>query len=115
MEIITKTQIKEKDVKVILDEIDDWYGVKISKNVLKRVLTKNVRLLKDLGEYGDIEYGLDTVTREDIINAISIDLIREEWPTGATKKRETEAFFKNFKRKAEVTNGYRVAKDWGHE
>ena len=102
---ITKTvKIKDKDVKDILDEIDDWYGVRVTPSILKKILNKNKRLLGDISEYES--YGLDTALREDIVNALALDLIGEEWPIYSDSQKKRTAFFKKFEKKAKTKRGY---------
>ena len=107
---ITKTfNLEDESIKNILDEINSFYGVRVTPSVLKRVLVKNKELLDDIKEYDDFRYGMDTITREDLVNALAIDLLGKDWPTGETSNKKSALFFKEFKKKAIMKNGYKFS------
>lgn len=108
---MAKISLTLKDYDAVCNEIENWYGIKLTTKQMKEILADNFHLLCHIAEdvICDSDYkGLgSTSVREDIINHIGIKLTGNSWPTGATPQRRANAFFKKFKKEA-IKAGYEV-------
>jgi hypothetical protein len=82
-------------------EIIDYYGLDLNPKQMKDALSDNSELMVSVAQdvYTDDGGGItDTDTRERIVNHISLALVKDNWPTGATRTKVKEAFFDKFAR-----------------
>lgn len=96
-------QLTNKHYGYICRDIDEWYGVKLTVPQMKNVL-KNKPVLAEITTQTYLHDGLDTSLREEVVDAIAINLTGKRWPVGATSKKESKRFFLDFIRKAEKKN-----------
>ena len=95
-------KISDKKIRDVIDALDDFYGVRLTEKQVAKYFLHNPRVV------AEIKVGMDTVTRETLIDTLSMAITGKEWPYGGDSMAYKRKFKSNFK-KAAKKNG--IAED----
>ncbi len=84
-------KLTEKDIKGILDDLEYWYSVKMTRSQLSKFLQKHPRLAAEI-----VQMGFDTGARESFIEYLSTDLTGTMWPLNGDALKYKKEFYKLF-------------------
>ena len=80
-----------KQFKVLIGELQEtvlkWYGLKLTKGYVKKVVQKTPELKQEL-----LEVKVDAVVREWFASLVAYDIGLSSWPSGENTDEEWEAF-----------------------
>jgi len=77
---IIKIKLTEQEWRWLCKDIKEWYQISLTPRQMKKVLAPNKSLMLEVAESIDA-YGCDTVTREQVVETISVKLTGTKWPT----------------------------------
>ena len=91
-------------IKEIIEEFEEWYGIKLRESQLEKLLKENTDLIFEISPSG-----MDgTVSREKLAEAICEDIgMSRSWPVYADGDKAMNKFVKELKVKAKA-HGYKV-------
>ncbi len=105
---IKERRITEKMVKETIEDIKFFYGIILTELQVCYILLNYKRVRSDWNKIGDV----DTVYREEFINALSIECgIKRGWPTANESDLVKKRFETRFKKGA-AEKGYQLEGKW---
>lgn len=93
-----EVEFSDELIQSIISEMAHWYHVELTENQIRDLFLKDEEIALRVRYWG-----MDTDTRERLIDAILEQVGMEPWPINGDSEQKTQEFFKEWREKASLS------------